>query len=78
VGSDKPVSILNLAEKIRNIIAPSKKIKIHGDTDYVVGNFSRDYYVPNINRAKNELSLNVWIDLDQAINRLIDSATRHG
>ena len=37
-----------------------------------------DYYVPNINRAKNELALDVWIDLDRAIKRLIDSATRHG
>jgi len=74
VGSDQPVSILNLAEKIRNIISPSKKIKIHGDTAYVVGNFSRDYYVPNINRAKNELDLDVWIDLDQAIRRLNDGA----
>ena len=78
MGSDQPVSISNLAEKIRNIISPSKKIKIHGDTAYVVGNFSRDYYVPNINRAKNELALDVWIDLDRAIKRLIDRATRHG
>ena len=76
VGSDQPVSILNLAEKIRNIISPSKKIKIRGDNAYVVGNFSRDYYVPNKNRAKNELDLDVWIDLDRAIKRLIDSATR--
>ena len=74
VGSDQPVSILNLAEKIRNIISPSKKIKIRGDTTHVVGNFSRDYYVPNINRAKNELDLDVWIDLDQAIRRLNDGA----
>jgi len=78
VGSDEPVSILNLAEKIKNIISPSKKIKIRGDNAYVVGNFSRDYYVPNIDRAKNELDLDVWIDLDRAIKRLIDSATRDG
>ena len=78
VGSDQAVSILNLAEKIRNIISPSKEIKIHGDTTYTVGNFSRDYYVPNIDRAKNELDLDVWIDLDQAIRRLNDSANVNG
>jgi len=78
VGSDQAVSILNLAKKIRNIISPTKEIKIHGDATHVVGNFSRDYYVPNIDRAKKELDLDVWIDLDQAIRRLNDSANVNG
>jgi UDP-glucuronate decarboxylase len=74
VGSDQSLTILDLAKKIRNIISPEKEINILGDLTHSIGNFSRDYYVPNIDRAKNELALEVWIDIDKAIIRLKDGA----
>jgi dTDP-glucose 4,6-dehydratase/UDP-glucose 4-epimerase len=77
VGSDQSISILELAEKVCGIIAPEKRLKVCGDTNHIVGNFSRDYYVPNINRAKNELGLDVWIDLSQAINRMKKSVIKN-
>jgi UDP-glucuronate decarboxylase len=73
VGSDQSLSILNLAKKIKKIISPSKEIKVFGDTKHSIGNFSRDYYAPNIDRAKNELSLDLWINLDKSILRLMEN-----
>ncbi len=70
VGSDQSVSIFNLADEIRNLISPDKEIKVRGDDAHVVGNFSRNFYVPNIDRVKNELGVDVWIGLSQAIERL--------
>jgi len=74
VGSDQSLTILDLAKKIRNIISPEKEINILGDLTHSIGNFSRDCYVPNIDCAKNELALKVWIDIDKAIIRLKDGA----
>jgi dTDP-glucose 4,6-dehydratase/UDP-glucose 4-epimerase len=71
VGSDQTLSILSLAKKIQKIISPSKEIIIYGDTSLSIGNFSRDYYAPNINRALKEFSLDLWINLDQSIIRLM-------
>jgi UDP-glucuronate decarboxylase len=73
VGSDQTISILSLAKKIQKIISPSKGIKVFGDSNHSIGNFSRDYYVPNIDRAKNELSLDLWIDLEKSILRLMEN-----
>jgi UDP-glucuronate decarboxylase len=71
-GSDQSLSILNLAKKIQKIISPTKEIKIHGDSSHSIGNFSRNYYAPNIERAKNELALDVWTDIDKSIIRVIE------
>ena len=77
VGSDQSLSILDLAKKIRNIISPKKEIKILGNVSHSIGNFPRNYYVPNINRAKAELGLRVWIDIDKAIIRLKDGVLKN-
>jgi UDP-glucuronate decarboxylase len=78
VGSDCSLSILELAKKTRNIISPDKEIVVLGDTTHSVGNFSRKYYVPDISLAKNELSLDIWIDLDLSIKRLYNSNLQNG
>ncbi len=72
VGSDQSLSILSLAKKIQKIISPTKEIKVHGDSTHSIGNFSRNYYAPNIERAKNELALDVWINIDKSIMRVIE------
>ena len=67
-----------MAKKTRNIISPDKEIVVLGDTTHSVGNFSRKYYVPDISLAKNELSLDIWIDLDLSIKRLYNSNLQNG
>lgn len=64
VGSDEPISILDLATRVRDLLAPDKPLRVlgqHGD------NASRNIYVPDIGRARDGLQLDVWTPLDQAI-----------
>ncbi len=70
VGSDQSISIIDLAKKIRQLLAPNKKIKIIGNSKDNVGNFIRNTYVPDISRAKKEHKLDVWTNLDESIIRM--------
>jgi len=72
VGSDCQISIIELANLVRHIISPNKELKVYGDSSHAIGNFIRDIYVPNIDRARNEHDLDIWIELDDAIRRLED------
>ena len=72
VGSNVPVSILDLAKKVSEIVAPEKEVIICGNREHSVGNFARNWYVPEIDRARNELAVDVWINLDQAIARIFN------
>ena len=65
LGSDKPISIKQLAARIQNLVSPSSSIIIKCErspspTDYRV-------YVPNIKKIR-ELGCKIQIDLDQGIN----------
>jgi dTDP-glucose 4,6-dehydratase len=65
VGSDEAISIANLAYLVRDILAPNKKVVIK---DAPLGdNASRNRYVPDITKAKNELGLKVTVPLSKAI-----------
>ena len=70
VGSDQSISIIDLAKKIKLLLAPNKKIKIIGNSKDNVGNFIRNTYVPDISRAKKEHKLDVWTNLDESIMRM--------
>lgn len=67
VGSDQAISVRDLAHKVRDLIAPHKSVVILGDCDYNVGNFTRNWYVPDISKARQTLALDVWTTLDHAI-----------
>lgn len=67
VGSDQAISILELAHHVRDLLAADKEVRVLGDQSHAIGNFGRHWYVPNINRARNELNLDVWTPLDSAI-----------
>jgi dTDP-glucose 4,6-dehydratase/UDP-glucose 4-epimerase len=67
VGSDQAISIADLAYRVRDLIAPQKTVQILGDRDHNVGNFVRNWYVPDIQKARHELALNVWTSLDDTI-----------
>ena len=71
VGSDKAISIADLAKLVRDQIAPQKEVIIR---DKVKENLERNRYIPNIQKAKIELGLSVSIQLSDAV-RL--TAMRH-
>ena len=70
VGSDQQVSIGQLATLVRDTLAPHKPVRILGT--YAGG--ERSSYVPDIDRARQELGLDVWTPLDQAIRLMADVA----
>jgi len=64
VGSDHAVTIRELSELVRDLLAPSKAVHILGSGQAAS---SRSRYVPDISKARRELGLEVHIPLDQAI-----------
>jgi len=71
VGSDQPVSIADLAQAVRDCLAPGKPIRILGQNE---GYRHADYYVPDISRARNELGLDVSVPLMAAIRKTAERA----
>ncbi len=67
VGSDQAISIKDLAYLVRDVLSPNKDVVILGSKHADVGNFNRSWYVPNIDRARTELGLEVWTPLKSAI-----------
>ncbi len=67
VGSDQAISIKDLAYLVRDVLSPNKNVVILGNKHADVGNFNRSWYVPNIDRARTELDLDVWTPLKSAI-----------
>lgn len=66
VGADQAISILNLATRVRDLLAPEKPVRVLGTAN---GSTRRDIYVPDISRARRELGLDVWTPFDEAILR---------
>ena len=64
VGSDEPVSILELATRVRDLLAPEKTLHVLGAHR---GSSNRNIYVPDTCRARMELGLGVWTSLNEAI-----------
>jgi UDP-glucuronate decarboxylase len=71
VGSDQPISIADLAHLVRDIVAPRKKVHIHSATN---GCNERNIYVPSIQKARNQLGLDVRVSLEKAIKAIADPA----
>lgn len=66
LGSDIVVSISELAQLVRDVIAPRKPVRILGAS--AAGGL-RSRYVPDISRARQELGLTVRIGLAEAIEK---------
>lgn len=64
VGSDVAISILELAKKVAYLLNPEIKINIAKTANI---NALPERYVPSIQKARKELDLDVWTDLDNAI-----------
>ena len=69
VGSDQPIAIADAARKVANFFHPPPAIKILRSPK--PGQMP-ERYVPSIEKAKKELGLRVFIDLDTAIQRTVD------
>jgi nucleoside-diphosphate-sugar epimerase len=67
VGSDQSISIGTLAGLVRDELNPGLEVRILGQAGLSVGNPVRNYYVPNIDRARTELALDVWTNLGNAL-----------
>jgi dTDP-glucose 4,6-dehydratase len=70
LGSDQVVSILKLANIVRNLVSPLKPIKVLGN---VPKNSNRSCYIPCIQKVRNELGLNLSIDLKEAIQFTVNA-----
>ncbi len=72
VGSDEEISIKNLAELIKKIFKSNVKIDLKNKK--ITGQSSkRNYYVPNIDKAKKELNLNLNFSLKDSISKISSS-----
>lgn len=64
VGSDQPITIGNLANLVRNILAPQKAVQIRENGTF---HDPRNWYVPCLHKARNELGLELHYSLNDAI-----------
>ena len=69
VGSDQAVTIKDLAYLVRDIVNPNVEVKILGGSES--GN--RDSYIPNIDKPKRDLDLNIQVELASAIRLTADA-----
>lgn len=69
VGSDEVISIGDLANLVRDKLAPKSEVRIIGDSRLSIGNPVRNMYIPDITRAQRELNLNSWTPLARAITK---------
>jgi nucleoside-diphosphate-sugar epimerase len=68
VGSEQSISIADLAGKVAAHFVPAREVKILGTPD---PERPAERYVPATKRARNELQLFQFIDLDEAIRRTV-------
>lgn len=64
IGSDEPISVLELANKIQALIAPEKRVIVLGREE--PQNKFSNRYVPDINKAR-KLGCEMWTNLDTGI-----------
>ncbi len=67
VGSDRPISITDLAVLVRDTISPGKKVSVLGKS--TATNTEGSLYVPDISRAREELGLDITVFLENAIRK---------
>lgn len=78
VGSDQAISIGELAQLTRDLVAPGKPVDILGKPAFGVGNPVRNAYIPDISLAKAAFGLDVWTDLPTAIRATARHARNRG
>ena len=66
VGSERQISIYDLAHKVRDLISPSSDVVIE-HKDLTEGNFTRDTYIPSASKIKASLGVEEWTTLEDSI-----------
>jgi nucleoside-diphosphate-sugar epimerase len=74
VGSDKALSIADLAHRVVACLAPGKPVRILGQDGIAQ---ARSYYVPDISKAR-ALGLDDWTTLEQSITSMGQWASQQG
>lgn len=72
VGSDEPVSILELAERVKRITRSKQKIIVEGVSKHSVGVPVRNVYVPSVEKMFTKFNLNIHKDLDSSIKEVFE------
>ena len=67
VGSDEPLPVADLARRVARLADPPCAVETAGNAR--LDGRAADRYVPSVDRARDELGLRVWIDLDDALGR---------
>lgn len=73
VGSDQAITIEELAHLVRDVIRPGLPVRKLGNRG---ANNSRNRYLPDITRARNELALDISVSLDDSIRHVAQNAAR--
>ena len=68
VGSAVPTTIKSLADTMVSVAAPETSVHVLGKA---IPGQPAQRYVPNVDRAREELGLEAWIDLPEAVRRTI-------
>lgn len=75
VGSDQGLSMAELAQRVRDLVAPGKPVRIMAQPK---GDNGRNRYVPDISRAQAELGLALTVSLDDSIRDTAAAAWARG
>ncbi|MCJ2078268.1 NAD(P)-dependent oxidoreductase [Methylobacterium sp. E-016] len=75
VGSDRAISIADLAGLVSSLVSPTGRIVIESP---VVGGSSAHRYIPSIEKARLGLGLDAWTSLESAICKTVDDARLRG
>jgi nucleoside-diphosphate-sugar epimerase len=70
IGSDEPISILDLAHLVRDLISPNKRVEVLKAYDGVA---DRQYYVPNISKITKALGVRQTVSLKESIIQSADA-----
>ena len=73
VGSDRELDVLSAARRVRDTLKPELSVRIAENASTAAS-----FYVPDIERARSELGLDVWTDLELAIRRTAQDALSFG
>ena len=68
IGSSSPVTLSSLAEKVASHFSPNPAIVLRAGT---ATNVPKSIFIPDVDKAKQRLGLDVTVPLDEAIKRTV-------
>ncbi|MBK9446528.1 MAG: NAD(P)-dependent oxidoreductase [Betaproteobacteria bacterium] len=71
VGSSDAITIKELAKLVMAVVTPKLELIVLGQTEHSIGNPNRNNYVPSILRANREQRLEIWTQLETAVEKTV-------